>query len=342
MRSDTTVLLVSARDARFDLFRQAVAGRSVRRADNVALALARVAGGGIGLIVLELCDATREKAVLDQVRQLRQAAPAVPIGVWSESPMPDGFAGRAAAEGASGCVSGTAVALSALESLAGAVGRTEPASVGASTPAVAVAEEPARRRAPAGTVVAVMGAHGGAGTTTVAMNIAAALAEAGGPSGKVILAEMQPGFSSLPLHFRTGRASSHLGGQWTVSLDQVATRTAASLWPVPSVPGLRILFGPQSWRECGEIAAARAAAIVHTLAAEADFLILDLPPSISAASRECLAASQYLALVLEPLPVPISLANQYVEAISTMESQPPSISARWGIYFTQVAPSKPL
>ncbi|MCC6539008.1 MAG: hypothetical protein IT162_15760 [Bryobacterales bacterium] len=327
MRPDNVVLLVSTRDARFDLFRQAVSGRSVRRADNVALALARVAGGGIGLIVLDLSDASREKAVLDQVRQLRQGAPDVPVGVWSESPMPEGFAGRAAAEGASGCVAGTAVALSALESLAGAVGRATPVNVAAPAPAAAAAEEAAKRRGPVGTVVAVMGAHGGAGATTVAMNIAAALAEAGGPAGRVVLAEMRPDFSSLPFHFRPGRASLHLGGHWTASLDQVATRAAASLWPVPSVAGLRILFGPQSARECGEIAAARAAVIVRTLAEEADFLILDLPPSLSAASRECLAASQYLALVVEPLPVHLGLANQFVEAISTMESQPPSISA---------------
>ena len=64
--------------------------------------------------------------------------------------------------------------------------------------------------------------------------------------------------------------------------------------------GLRILFGPQKVEEFQELDADWAAAIVRQVSAMADFIVIDLPPIPSAASRAALSLADVVALVLEP------------------------------------------
>jgi pilus assembly protein CpaE len=173
------------------------------------------------------------------------------------------------------------------------------------------------------TIISVMGVKGGVGTSTVATNLAAALTE----RGTVILAELRPTFGSLGSHFRPGRMVPGLSSKWDADVAGMRSRVAAALWPVPSVPRLRILFGPQTPLDCGEINPERIATLLRILAAEADFLVTDLPASLDPSNREILSRSHYMALVMEPARACMGLAKLTLEGINMWEKAPRSISA---------------
>src|ERR1035437_5996128 len=110
------------------------------------------------------------------------------------------------------------------------------------------------------------------------MNVAAALVG----RGSVILAEIRPVFGTLQSHFHPGRMVRGFSGRPTSDLADTAR---SILWPVPGVPGLRVLFVPQGPDDCGEIDAPQATSWLQALAAQADFVVVDLPFSLSPATR---------------------------------------------------------
>lgn len=179
-------------------------------------------------------------------------------------------------------------------------------------------------RKPDGETMAFLGAKGGVGSTTVAMNVAAALAG----SGKTILVEMRPLFGTLLPFFkpdRQTRNTSYLLRDAAVELD--STEVGACLWACKSVPGLCIIFGPQSVAECGDLAPDRVKKLIKVLARMADYVVLDLPASLSDANRSAVQASARLALVVERDPVCVRLAKLMVQAISTWEGVPGPIQS---------------
>jgi pilus assembly protein CpaE len=167
-------------------------------------------------------------------------------------------------------------------------------------------------------IVSVMGAKGGVGTTTIAMNIAASLAARSG----AILAEFRPSLGSLQGHFHPGRMVRGLA-----SLAEPGTAARSVLWPVPGVAGMRILFGPQTAAECQEFSAGQTLGILSRLSEEARFVVLDLPVSFGEANRAVLGESQYLALVVEPTPVCVRMSKATLEGIQSWDKAPASIGA---------------
>jgi Flp pilus assembly CpaE family ATPase len=104
-------------------------------------------------------------------------------------------------------------------------------------------------------VIGFLGAKGGVGATTVALNTAFALGE----QHAAVLAELGSGNDTLTLRVRTAAKSVWPPG---TALD--------GLWSVKEIPGLRIalahdLFGPET-----------VAAELEAMGAEADYLVLDL------------------------------------------------------------------
>jgi MinD-like ATPase involved in chromosome partitioning or flagellar assembly/CheY-like chemotaxis protein len=170
-----------------------------------------------------------------------------------------------------------------------------------------------------GTVIAVIGAKGGVGASTVAFNIASILAS----RGSVVLLEMHPTLGSLAPYLQphgVARNLSHL-----LNPDSCApgsTEVRAALWPYKNVPGLSILFGPQTYAECVEIEPARAKAIVRSLAGLADYVIADLPASLSEANRAVIEQSTSLALVVERDPVCVRAAGLMARVIESWDAAP--------------------
>ncbi len=150
---------------------------------------------------------------------------------------------------------------------------------------------PTRRRAK---VLGFIGVRGGAGTTTVALNVAAALARQG---RSTIAVELRPdlGLFSFQLkHTPTANLSS-LGSLPADRID--AAEVGKRLCSFPH--GLRVLFGPQKPEEFQQIDPLAAAAVIRSVSQMADCTVIDLPspafPMCQAAIREC----HFVSMVLE-------------------------------------------
>jgi len=151
-----------------------------------------------------------------------------------------------------------------------------------------------------GSIIALLGAKGGVGVTTIALSLASILAR----ERRVVLVEMRPTLGSLASHLQAqspARNLSHCLNPDPRSPGSGESR--AALWPYKNVPGLSILFGPQTAAECAEIDPGRARSLLQSLAALADYVIVDLAPSLSEANRAVIESSGSLALVVERDPV---------------------------------------
>lgn len=305
------ILMVSPRASSVEAIARAVKAAALqfqtRRADDVAMALARLAGGGIHSVLVDVSGQTGHTASLESVRRLRASLSRFPIIFWSDTE-DSSLAALAAQAGVSGWLTPGSTQREIIRLLSGADSAAPTApGVDSSAPAIA-------------TIVTLMGVKGGVGTTTVAMNIAAALTS----HGSVILAEIRPMFGTLATFFQPGRMVRGFPGSSPSAPEADVVR---SLWPVPGVPGLRILFGPQAPPDCAEISAATATSLLRKLSSEADFVVVDLPPSLSPSSASILGASHHLALVVNPLPACLKLGNSILEGIRLCQTTPTSIGS---------------
>jgi len=163
----------------------------------------------------------------------------------------------------------------------------------------------------AGTI-AFIGAKGGVGVTTTAINFGASLA-VGGKS--VIAVEMRGRhgtFSSL-LSRSPAENISHLVelGPGQITEEALGSR----LFRTPF--GMRVLFGPQEARQDVEITPEQAAAIVDPASEMADYTIVDIPAHPSEAGREAMRRCWRVYLVLEPEIASVRSAQVTLDALRT-------------------------
>ncbi len=182
-----------------------------------------------------------------------------------------------------------------------------------------------QNRPPAGRIVAVVGAKGGVGVTTVAVNMAVTLAVQG---RSTILAELRPyqgtAARSLNLH-----PSQDLGGLLAmdpghIDQDEVMRRV------VRHTSGLRLLASPQT--AAGEsMTQAHLAAVLDVLSLEAEFLILDLPGIAVEGMRYALGQADQILLVTEPETLSVACARADLTALKAwgvLERMNPVIVSR--------------
>jgi pilus assembly protein CpaE len=175
--------------------------------------------------------------------------------------------------------------------------------------------------APAGSgkVLALAGAKGGVGTTTLALNAACILAR----EFRVVLAELRPPLGTLCHHFKTRRSmrnlSNLLGGD---SAAVGVPKVEACLWPYAGLSGLRILFGPQNADPPYELSPEQARAVLDALAQVADYVVVDLPDRLSAANRAVLQRADLLALALDRDPLSLASAKALLEAYEHWNATP--------------------
>jgi pilus assembly protein CpaE len=302
VNTNPLILMVTDSAASFDALRRALEScqspHQLRRVGNVSMALARVAGGGVRSIV---ADCSGPIVRMENLVELRSGAPKLPVMLWSDTAGGIG-PGLLRETGASGALTPN----------------TSPSELKRMFPDETLSEKRAAARMRSESVViAVMGAKGGVGTTTVAMNLAAALTA----RGNVILAEIRPTFGTLQGHFHPGRLV-----RGVASVGDGASINSL-LWPVPRVAGLRVLFGPQTAAECGELDATRVTQVLDQLEGQAEFIVVDVPVSLGEENRALLGASQYLALVVEPTAACLRLGKLTLEAIQSWELAPTSLGA---------------
>jgi pilus assembly protein CpaE len=273
--------------------------------ERSSTALARIAGGGVDLLLFDVSAGKAQDTGMDSLLQLLRKAPQVPTVVVCGADN-EGLALKAMRAGATDYVireqlgAGLCrVLYSAIELARNSLPPTAPKMPGPVTN---------------GGIIAFLGAKGGVGTTTVALNIAAALAR----RSRVILVEMRPTFGTLTPYLRPHsptRNLSHL-----LNPDSCATgptTAGASLWVYKNIPGLSVLFGPQTAVECAEIEPEQANAITQSLGRMADYVVVDLPASLSEANRAVSEHCSSMALVVERDPVCVHSARLMVRAIES-------------------------
>ncbi len=162
--------------------------------------------------------------------------------------------------------------------------------------------------AAAAKVLACVGAKGGVGTSTVALNVAVALAM---QHRSVILAELHPSLGSLCclLQHEPGDTIRSLQG---LPADRIGEQQlAAALFAGPE--DCRVLFGPPANVAFQELDVGQVTAIIQGLAKMAEFVVLDLPSQPTPATQAALKLCQSVALVTECEPASVQCGAAAVE-----------------------------
>jgi pilus assembly protein CpaE len=173
-----------------------------------------------------------------------------------------------------------------------------------------------------GRLLTFVGAKGGVGTTTVALNIAAALAALDHPT------------IATEWCWPRGNFSLYLAEPPPTNLSAIGTLppraiTAAVLKKllVTSLHNLMLLHGPQAAGEFQYLNHAQAEAFVAGLLQIADFIVIDLQPHPSTVSRVAVRNSSTVVVVLECNPESVVLANETLSMIRSWAAGDIAITA---------------
>jgi pilus assembly protein CpaE len=168
------------------------------------------------------------------------------------------------------------------------------------------------RPAKRGKVLGFIGAKGGVGTTTVALNIASILAQ---QKKAVIAVELRSYHGTFPLQLREAPIEN-LRNLLELDPERITERELSTrLLTSPS--GLRVLFGPQKVDEFKEIEPDRAEAVIKGLAGMADYTIIDLPCHPSSANQAAIRHCDFVTLVLLPEPACVMSGKLTLELLKS-------------------------
>ena len=155
-----------------------------------------------------------------------------------------------------------------------------------------------------GRVIGFLGAKGGVGTTTVAINVGTALSQ---KEHSVILIDLRPFFGTVSLQLgltlRSTIADLLDTGPSQVDREEMAMRL------VSYRSGLQVLASPREPRKHLEISPLHAKAILRVSKSMANYVLVDLPARPSTASREALMQCDFVALMLAPEPLALACAQ---------------------------------
>jgi pilus assembly protein CpaE len=169
---------------------------------------------------------------------------------------------------------------------------------------------PERRGRQPGRVLGFLGAKGGVGTTTVALNVAAILARQG---KSVIALELRSYFGAFSLQFQRTPAGN-LRDLLDLDAGQIDGRALQSR--MLSLPcGVKALFGPQAADEFKPIQPQQAEAIIRAAARMADYAIVDLPSHPCYASQAAVSTCDFTALVVEREPACVAAGKAMAELL---------------------------
>lgn len=161
-------------------------------------------------------------------------------------------------------------------------------------------------------VLGLIGAKGGVGTTTVAINLAALLAQ---QKKTVILAEIRGFYGSLAAQLKWNPTES-LAQLTNLPAEEIDERAVNARLFTTNF-GVRILFGPQRTEEFHEPSADAVRTVVRQLGRMADYVVLDLPPSASPAIEAAVRACDQVSIVLEPETTCVQATKVLMELFKT-------------------------
>jgi pilus assembly protein CpaE len=165
-------------------------------------------------------------------------------------------------------------------------------------------------------VIGFLGSKGGTGTTTVALNVAVALAQPEIGQGKrVILAELVPGSGSIGLQL----GFAHPLGLTTLmdkSVEELDTRMVESQLTSHST-GVRMLLAPSGPR-AGTLPARQVESVVRQLTRLTDYVLIELGSSLDEAVCAAIQQCSFVVLVAEPQRVSLMLAQAMIAELASM------------------------
>ena len=188
---------------------------------------------------------------------------------------------------------------------------THPAELASRVKAV-LARSAAQRRAGSDRAHAIgfVGAKGGVGTTTLALNVAASLAQ----RESTILADFRPGQSTLGLALGAAR-STGMANLLSRPPGELSARAVENEL-VHHASGLRLLLSSARPKETQmNVSPDTAAAIVEHLRALARFVLLDLGAGLSRLTVRLLDELDHLTLAVEPNRIALALAGEVINEI---------------------------
>lgn len=157
--------------------------------------------------------------------------------------------------------------------------------------------------------VAIVGAKGGVGVTSLAVNMATALAQL---EYTVALAELRSGHGDMHFHLNLP-AEPNLAKLLPLEPKSVG-RIEVQRHSQQHESGVRVLLAPQAIAE-EPLTAAHSEAFINGLKTGVDFLILDLPPLLDRAVRVALEAADSILLVSEPEILSATCARMQLQAM---------------------------
>jgi MinD-like ATPase involved in chromosome partitioning or flagellar assembly/CheY-like chemotaxis protein len=165
-----------------------------------------------------------------------------------------------------------------------------------------------------GTIIGFLGAKGGVGATTVALNIATHIID---QQKTAAIIELGGGFGGLAteLHFTPATNLSAL-----LNVDPAAINEAIMKQVLHTTPfGLRVVFGPQHPEESRmAMDASHVETIVWTVGNTAECTILDLGCQTCAGTDAAIKLCNYVVLVLERDPMALSAAHMALDRLNLL------------------------
>jgi CheY-like chemotaxis protein len=193
-----------------------------------------------------------------------------------------------------------------------------PAELASHVEAILLRSARARETTPTMTAHALgfIGSKGGVGTTTLAVNIAVALAQDVGQGKRVIMAEFVSGSGSagLQMGFTRPAGLSMLMARSVEELNLHAVESSL----VAHTSGIRMLLAPSEPRS-GLLPAPQAAATVQQLGRLCDYLIFDLGNGLDDAACSVIKQCRYTVLIAEPQRVSLVLAQTMIAQLEAMQ-----------------------
>lgn len=278
--------------------------------DRLSTGLTRLQRGSVDIVLLDLL--LPDSQGLETFRQVRAHAPDVPVVILS-GVEDDAVAIQAVREGAQDyLVKGNVKAHSLVRVIRYTIERHR-ARTG--QPADAA-------RATTGRVVGFIGAKGGVGTTTVALNVAAAMVKHG---HSIIAAELGPGWGTFA-HLLNHTPAATMAGILALPPERIDAKALAPLLYSDS-EGLQILFGPRRLDDCRELAPAQAGAAIEALSKMANYAVVDLPSYPSRANAAVVPHCNHVVLVTTADPLAIASGRRMLDLLKAWGARAEDISA---------------
>ncbi len=160
-------------------------------------------------------------------------------------------------------------------------------------------------------IIGILGAKGGLGTTTLALNTAVALAQA---DEEVIAADLRPGQGSLGLMLGFSRAGG-MGALLGKTVHEISLRAVESQLATHGT-GLRLLLSSALPAEAVySTAAGQAEQIVHHLASLCKVLVLDLGAGLNALNKRIVSECHEVLVAVEPQRVTLTMARNLLSEL---------------------------